>query len=45
LEAGGLMALKNMQRKQTEELEDASKPTSRLAVMNLIGEQKSFTAR
>jgi hypothetical protein len=26
------MALKNMQRKQTEELEDASKPTSRLAL-------------
>jgi hypothetical protein len=26
------MALKNMQRKQTEELEDTSKPTSRLVL-------------
>lgn len=37
LEAGGLMALKNMQRKQAEELEDASKPTSREIKRRITG--------
>lgn len=37
LEAGGLMALRNMQRKQAEELEDSSKPTSREIKRRIAG--------
>lgn len=37
LEAGGLMALRNMQRKQAQELEDTSKPTSTEIKRRVIG--------
>ena len=37
VEAGGLMALRNVQRKQVEELEDTSKPTSKEIKRRIVG--------